>query len=69
MLREPDPATACFLVRRADGRLVRVRHARLSADRSVSFAVGPGRATTYVVKLPSTRKHGTASTTVTVAAG
>jgi hypothetical protein len=59
-----------FLLRRADGGLVRVGHARPDADGSVSFAVkARATRTTYVVKLPSTRTHGLASTTVTVAVG
>jgi hypothetical protein len=56
-----------FLLRRVHDRLVRLRHGRLAADGSVTFTV-PARAgrTTYVVKLPATRKHGAAATTVTV---
>ena len=55
------------LFRRAHGRLVRLRHGRLDAGGSVSFAVKarPTR-TTYVVRLPATRKHAPASATVTV---
>ena len=56
------------LFRRAHGRLVRLRHGRLDAGGSVSFAVKarPAR-TTYVVRMPATRKHAPASATVTVA--
>lgn len=56
-----------FLLRRVHDQLVRLRHARLAADGSVTFTV-PARAarTTYVVKLPATPKHGAAATTVTV---
>ncbi len=56
-----------FLLRRVHDRLVRLGHGRLTADGSVTFTV-PARAarTTYVVKLPATRKHGAAATTVTV---
>jgi hypothetical protein len=59
-----------FLLRRVDGRLVRVRHARLDATGSVSFSVkARATRTTYVVKLPSTRKHGAAAAKATVAGG
>jgi len=58
------------LFRRAHGGLVRLRHGRLDAGGAVSFAVRarPAR-TTYVVRLPATRKHATASANVTVAGG
>ena len=58
------------LFRRAHGRLVRLRHSRLDAGGSVSFGVKarPTR-TTYVVRLPATRKHAPASATVTVPGG
>jgi hypothetical protein len=58
------------LLRRAHGSSVRMRHARLAADGSVTFTVR-ARAirTAYVVKLPATKKHGPASDAVTVSAG
>jgi hypothetical protein len=55
------------LLRRAAGRLVRVRQARLDAGGAVTFVVkARARRTTYVVRLPATKRHGQASTTVTV---
>jgi hypothetical protein len=58
------------LLRRVGGRLVRLRHARLTADGSVGFVVRARAArTTYVVKLPGTRRHGPASARVTVPGG
>jgi hypothetical protein len=56
------------LLRRLDGRLVRMRHAPLGADGSVTFTVPRRKVrTTYVVRLLATKRHGAASTSVTVA--
>jgi hypothetical protein len=64
------PGDRVLLLRRAHGRLVRLRHARLDASGSVAFVVAsrPQR-TTYVVRLLGTQKHAPAKTTVTVPGG
>ncbi len=56
------------LLRRVGGRLVKVRHAPLGDDGTVSFpVVRRARSTTYVVRLPATRRHAAATAKATVA--
>jgi hypothetical protein len=56
------------LLRRLGGRLVKVRHAPLAADGTVSFPVTRrARSTTYVVRLLATRRHAAATAKTTVA--
>ncbi len=56
------------LLRRLGGRLVKLRHAPLADDGTVSFRVARrARSTTYVVRLLATRRHAAATAKVTVA--
>jgi hypothetical protein len=58
------------LLRRAGGRLVKLRHARLGPGGSVTFSVPARKArTTYVVRVPATRVHGLAAASVVVRRG
>ena len=62
-----NPGNRVVLLRRVGGRLVKVAHAPLGADGTVTFAVARHRrSTTYVVRLPATKRHAmaTASTSV-----
>jgi hypothetical protein len=61
------PGDTVVLLRRTATGLVRLRHASLDAEGSVTFTVAARRrATTYAVRLPATRRHGAATTSVTV---
>ncbi|HEX4472882.1 MAG TPA: hypothetical protein VH085_13000, partial [Nocardioides sp.] len=61
------PGDKVVLLRREGGRLVKLRHARLGAGGAATFSVRARKgATTYVVRLVATRKHGPASATLAV---
>jgi hypothetical protein len=56
------------LLRRLGGRLVKIQHAPLADDGTVSFrVVRRARSTTYVVRLLATRRHAAATAKATVA--
>ena len=62
-----NPGDRVVLLRRMGGRLVKVAHAPLGADGAVAFVVTRRvRNTTYVVRLPATRRHTAATARTTV---
>ncbi|MGC4112889.1 MAG: hypothetical protein QM747_21225 [Nocardioides sp.] len=58
------------LLRRVDGRLVKLRHGSLDANGSVTFSVRARKIrTTYVVRLVATKRHGPAAASTVVPGG